>query len=87
MRMYQFSVIMDAVAAATPCGEPHPNRHVGVPRCVLGNEGRPRGARRTGFGTLGSPRTTLDGYLRSPTATKRELDVALGRDVADTKHD
>jgi hypothetical protein len=49
-----FSVIMDAVAAATPCGE-----------------------RRT-FGTLGFPRTILDGYLRSPTATKREFDVALG---------
>jgi hypothetical protein len=49
-----FSVILDAVAAAKPCGE-----------------------RRTGFGTPGSPRTTLDGYLRLPTATKRELDVAL----------
>jgi hypothetical protein len=48
------SMIMDAVAAAKPCGE-----------------------RRTGFGTPGSPRTTLDGYLRLPTATKRELDVAL----------
>jgi hypothetical protein len=50
-----FSVIMDAVAAAKPCGE-----------------------RRTGFGTPGSPWTTLDGYLRSPTVTKREIDVALG---------
>jgi hypothetical protein len=58
--------------------EPHPNRHVGVPRRVLGNEGRPRGACRTGFGTPGSPRTTLDGYLRLSTVTKRELEVALG---------
>jgi hypothetical protein len=36
------------------------------------------GERRTGFGMPGSPRTTLDGSLRLSTATKRELDVALG---------